>query len=642
MIGILRRDNVRGVLRTIGRRGLDALPARGLSPLLYPITDRLADTASQIPCAIADLVFLPPVSNCAKSAPERGDSSGVMARRAPAGHQLRVRRNGSYVATIVGTGSPSFTWYDQNPRVIYAPGSFLDGRIDPTSHVAIYTLDGQPTNRNNSYPLTDEFVELDLNGNPVTTSNPNFPNGLTPGDIDAIGRQIRDALDDSDPCACFDPDSDFWPNLRKALESLLGGGSGIPGDRDGDGIPDIQDPEEPDPEEDPEKDKACDGKGELAQLFLMVKTLHKFLGGEEFGNDRCDPKNATFTVNPESLIRQFTEQCYEFQVQEGKVTAITPSEIEVKSLPQLLAALLAVGYTRSGQWRYPSSVKDSIVKSDGGILGILFNKENQILADQQAYHQWFLEQFDATMGSWQQKIEIVDSDLEQPGNQSKTIRLPNVAEAIAELFVLVYDTKLTNDVLLNMLSRSSMEVCAIKSEAVQTKKWAELIADYLGPKIKEKKAKLPLLFTLLVPDGENPSEANIKSRNSLSKFLETSEKEIVIAELGQPDTLQKDLLVFRQASAVVMASLAKKFGKNTGIYEIAESLINSVKLAAKVIGDDEVGEDADGPNDFSKFLQDVEAGFVGSSGITDSQNPYGRPFDQRPQIREIGREAEDS
>jgi hypothetical protein len=628
---------LRGVGRQVNR---DAL-GPGLGPLLNPISDRLADQVSQLPCAIADLVFLPPVSNCSEPAPERGNPSLGGAGQCPAFYSISataIRKSGGAPTRYsdVFRGPISFIGMRLNEYgVLMATINSASGQRD------IITLGGSINDWNFTYAISRQDGQPDNCGN---TSG--YPGGLTGNDIQNIQRTIRDALNgipganDSDPCACFAPEADFWKNLRKALESLLAGGSGIPGDRDGDGIPDEQDEDEE--EEDPNKDQKCKGMSELAQLYAMVRRLDAFLGGGEFGNDRCDPKNTIYKVNPEALIRQFTEAVYDFQTGDGRITAINSSEIEVKSLPQLLAALLSVGYTRSGQWRYPSRVDDSIVKSDSGFLGDLFGKPQRTLSDQQDYHQWNLEQFDAVLGPWQQKIEIVDSDLEQPGNQSKTVRLPNLAEAISEIFILAFDAKTTNDTTLNFLTRLALEQAAIKKEVVVTQKWAEVIADYLGPKTKEVQADLPLLFTLLTADGQQPSEANLKSRNSISTLLEVSTKKIVIPELAQSQNLQADLQTFRQGVAIVRAALSQSFGKKSAA-AIRDAIVSSIVNAAKFVdlGGDETDEEPAG-GDFSTFLTEAEQGFIGTPGITDTTNPFGRPQDQRPRIREIGRDGDNS
>jgi hypothetical protein len=44
----------------------------------------------------------------------------------------------------------------------------------------------------------------------------------------------------------------------------------------------------------------------------------------------------------------------------------------------------------------------------------------------------------------------------------------------------------------------------------------------------------------------------------------------------------------------------------------------------------------DKENKFDGFIESAESGFIAKAGITDNVNPYGRPYDERPKIKEIG------
>jgi hypothetical protein len=532
---------------------------------------------------------------------------------------------GQIANTVAGPGR-AFSYKVNNPRIHRAPGASWDGTPDLGNKEAVvkwadngqfHYSGGYPSDRFRFALLNDLGQEIggEPSGSdyrPGGSLDPRQDDGSSSGGIGGLSpEELRDLI-------------------RDLLNDLMGG------DEEGEG-----EEEEEEEEENGDDDEGCEGKHKLAIMKATLDKLYFLVGGELFGGDKCKPGDRDFSVSPESLIRDWAEKAYEFEVTEGRAS-ITARVDKVTNLVELFAALVSVGYVRSGQWRYPSAVDDSIVKSDAGFLGDLFGKPQRLLADQQDYQQWFLEQFDAVLGPWQQKIEIVDTDLEQPGNQSKTVRLPNLSEAISEIFLLAFDAKTTNDTALNFLSRLALEQVAIKKELFVTQKLAEVIIDYLGPKTKEVKAELPLLFTLLAKDGEQPSEANLKARNNLATLLEASTKEIVISELAQSSNLQSELAVFKQASAIVRASLAQSFGSKS-MAAIREAIVASIKLAAQIdAGGNEEEEQPGSETDFSKFLTDVELGFIGTSGITDTVNPYGRPPDQRPKIREIGRDEDDS
>jgi hypothetical protein len=44
----------------------------------------------------------------------------------------------------------------------------------------------------------------------------------------------------------------------------------------------------------------------------------------------------------------------------------------------------------------------------------------------------------------------------------------------------------------------------------------------------------------------------------------------------------------------------------------------------------------DPENNFEDFIDAVEDGFRNTTGITDVQNPYGKPPNRRPRVRQVG------
>jgi hypothetical protein len=596
-------------------------------------------------CVAYDLIMLPPQSSC-------GPPSAPVDRT---GDPNRARREGwcntvYYVETQTTNLSDFPTgWQSIN----YFSGPITNVRFqgqNPTMQVIIDYLGGSATLNAGTIDAnsTGVFRITRQDGLPDNCSPPGGfgtpPRALTDQDFRDLFNLLRNTINSelygvpaSIADALNNPDSGLADALRRYLDGLLGKpGSGIPGDNDGDGDVD-EDDEDKDNDDD---DEGCSGKSQLAILKATVDKLYKFLGGKDFGGDKCKPGKTGFSINPESYLRSLTEDSYDFETANGKVTKITTQEHEVETLPQLIAALLSVNYVRSGQYKFPTTVADTIVQTDQGFLSTIFGTKTEVLTDQQSYHQWFLEQFDAILGRWQQKIVIQDSDLEQPGDQEKVIRLPNLAEAISELFVLSFQTKMAADTLLNFNSRLAIESACIKAELFRTQSMVDTLVDYIGAKTKDVKADLPLLFTLTARDGEQPSEANLKAQNSLSTLLEQSKKPIVLTQLAQKETLQSDLVTFRQAAAIIRAALSKNLGTDGNIQE---KLMNIVRAAAKGLEKPPgQSENDDGNADLSAFLQEFEQGFIGSSGISDATNPYGRPINQRPQAREIGRSDEDS
>lgn len=473
--------------------------------------------------------------------------------------------------------------------------------------------------------------QADNCGNPPGGYAPST--GLSRSDLDALRESLERLLDEREPTVPGDEDGDgINDELERRLQELE--------DLIRDILDQLQDDEEDgdEDEEDEEENPTCQGKNRLARLIAVVERIYHGLGLDLFGGDKCNPRGGEYELTPESLMRTWASNAYEVSVGGQGAVTINPRAAKVKNLPELLAALLSVPYIRSGQWRYPSNVLNTLIKTEDQALTQLFpQNETRPLVDQQDYHQWFLEQWDAAEGQWMQKIVIEDADLEQEGDQRLEVTLPNKAEALAELYLLVYDLKMTCDTLLNFNSRLAIEQACIKAEVLQAKEISDTVLTYLGCQTKEVKRDMPLLFTLTSSDGETPSEANLKDKNNLAKLLEASLKPIVLTQLAEKGNLQVDLNVFRLTCAIIRGSQTRSFGKGDNL---AQKLVDMIKLADSLIG----GDGTDGPDDdFTAFINQVELGFTGASGVSDSANPYGRPFDQRPQIRQIGdRPQEDS
>jgi hypothetical protein len=99
--------------------------------------------------------------------------------------------------------------------------------------------------------------------------------------------------------------------------------------------------------------------------------------------------------------------------------------------------------------------------------------------------------------------------------------------------------------------------------------------------------------------------------------------DLEVDELDEKSNLQIQINTLLDAAAIIRA----KFFKKVGIDSAKEDFINHIKNAASLLNDDDA--------DLEEFLQDIENGFTGYQGITNNTNPYGRPYAQRPKIKEI-------
>ncbi|MDZ7968752.1 MAG: hypothetical protein RM368_28005 [Nostoc sp. DedSLP03] len=248
-----------------------------------------------------------------------------------------------------------------------------------------------------------------------------------------------------------------------------------------------------------------------------------------------------------------------------------------------------------------------------------FTKQNPKMIDIESLAElmlWQTKQLDALMGAYPIEIEIEDSDLVKEGNQNEKISLPNQAEAMAELLGLITTIKRDTHATLITALKAMGESGMTKNIAIQTLDVALANAEFLGYKLEQKKKQVPSLFT---PGGEN-----------LTKTLQEKNVEIISYENTDKTDLQDDLKTLKTMAA---RWNAQNWRQITGdpVEALKQKLFGNPDAIKEVHKDGEQG-------DFNDFTEQAERGFIEVSGITDTINPWGRPYKERPKIREIGSE----
>lgn len=227
---------------------------------------------------------------------------------------------------------------------------------------------------------------------------------------------------------------------------------------------------------------------------------------------------------------------------------------------------------------------------------------------------WYIERFDEVMGQFEIPIEIKDSDPTTPGDQPVGFRLPNIAESIAEMMMLLLNITMNSETLVNMQTRTAIEVAQDKQQNFKNYLMTQAIVDYLGFKHKEEKHKLPMMYHL--------------GKENLDEFLKESEAEVVGIEYNDKQNYQETLHRLLEAAAITKAVHYRKVDINGDVKQQIMDIIKGYSRTNKKINSNK--------DDFDTFLEDAERGFTNTDGITDSQHPYGRNYDERPRIREIG------
>jgi len=154
---------------------------------------------------------------------------------------------------------------------------------------------------------------------------------------------------------------------------------------------------------------------------------------------------------------------------------------------------------RLGTGRYPIEVPESLLTGVGD--------KTQDVESQTDYLYWLTHQIDALIGEFPIKIKIKDIDPLKEGDQEQEIVIPNIAEAIAEMYGITMKSGINQEVELNMLLRLAAEVIATKNGVAITQDYARANADFLGYKGNKVSRELTYNFDLARPDllsGETP------------------------------------------------------------------------------------------------------------------------------------------
>ncbi|WP_445628418.1 hypothetical protein [Nostoc sp. DSM 114167] len=257
----------------------------------------------------------------------------------------------------------------------------------------------------------------------------------------------------------------------------------------------------------------------------------------------------------------------------------------------------------------PASVPDNFTKQNPSYINVESLAELML---------WQMQQLDALMGAYPINIEIEDNDLVTEGNQKQTISVPNSAEALAEIMGMMLTIKRDTHAALITAIKAMGEAGMSKNIGIQTLAVAEGVEEFLGYKVEQKKKKVPSLFT---PGGKNITET-----------LAEKEIEIVVHENTDTNDLQDDLKILKTMAARWNAQNFRRVGKDSALSDLKNALFGQGEAIKKDKAPNE-------QNDFDAFTEQVERGFIEVSGVTDTTSPYGRPYDERPKIREIGNEA---
>ncbi len=156
----------------------------------------------------------------------------------------------------------------------------------------------------------------------------------------------------------------------------------------------------------------------------------------------------------------------------------TPTITEIAyEFPRLLAE-------RMGTGQFPVEIPATLLSDDK-------NQGSVKLESLTDFVGWFVQQVDALVGEFPIKIEIEDADAIKEGDQKKEISLPNLAEAIAELYGISFQSTYNSSLIVDLVLRNISEVIKFGNMGVETLDYAKAVAKHMGFKGNKVERKIP-------------------------------------------------------------------------------------------------------------------------------------------------------
>lgn len=323
----------------------------------------------------------------------------------------------------------------------------------------------------------------------------------------------------------------------------------------------------------------------LEQLYDNVTNLNTFLR----------------TIGLENLHNRLVSL---FQILSSRGSS--SSELNSEELEEILRRL--------GSDDFPITVPTSIIETTDNLgnpvpIGI------ETIQSIPQFLVWLFHRLDEVLGQWSIPIEIKDTDPTTPGDQSRTMKFPNLAEAVAELLQIALQLSINSELHSSLATRILMEAGQDKQQNFITYNLLQALTDYVGFSYKDKILEMPLLFD--------------PTATSFDTMLTEVKIKVGVPEFDEKLNLQADLMRFRKAGSILDSVYFRKVDPSG---DIKAQLLERVFGLRDLLKDINVNSESER---FRDFLEEVEAGFTGTPGVGDATRPYGEPYEDRPRFRDL-------
>lgn len=219
---------------------------------------------------------------------------------------------------------------------------------------------------------------------------------------------------------------------------------------------------------------------------------------------------------------------------------------------------------------------------------------------------WIVQQLDGVVGKWPMTVPV-------PG-LSEALAVPNMSEAIAEMFGMMISQQVTAAQILNTSSRTLAQAGSATQQAALANMIAKGNAEFLGYQAQPTAVDMPLTYT----PGNDPGEG----------LLEESTAKIQGWKNNDDTDLKRILQDVLHGIQIIKAVYWRKLDPKS---DLKAQIDEQIKGKSDFLDDvaQPSGRESD---DWEQYLRDTEAGF---SRYSSDGTPYGRTPDEGPKIRDI-------
>ncbi|ELS04922.1 hypothetical protein Xen7305DRAFT_00046580 [Xenococcus sp. PCC 7305] len=364
-----------------------------------------------------------------------------------------------------------------------------------------------------------------------------------------------------------------------------------------------------------------------SKIEFTNKEISFTLGTENEENLKIDLNSDLQDIFGDYLNKEVDWYAELKKIAETQLDSVTKEAIatETDSLVGILLNSLAVYYNKLGLDNFPITAPETITQP-------LYDDEGNPLepktVDNHNFSEFLIWQFkiiDELFGRFPIDIQIEDSDLIKVGDQPVKIRLPNLAETLAELVGKSLFTEAKIDALLPIALKNLAESGSTRQQVIKNYYLAIAAQEYLGFKTKQKTTEVDLLFNPKIVD-ENEVE------KTLAKALQNSKIPIKIEEIDDNNTLEAQMATVVEVARMMKARYWKSFSANGDLKEqIKKRFQDLSKIHKKTDNPDDY--------DFDFFIDCFEKGFETLVPGGTPEKPYGKPYKNRPKMKKYSTNA---